>query len=321
MSEKPSLFDYNDRAGELNMRLPDRILRTPFLLGFKKETPQYAASAFVVAVPGAHGNSHLYVVTAKHLADRMDCCPIIMGFSYRDGSKALLEEDSVHWYAHPTEASAVDVAVAPFAPAQRDLLDLEPVPEHLFASGERMRKASIGVGDEIAAISVFTRFSYEDRHLPIVRTGHLAMLPTLRIPVANFDPMEAYVAEIEGLSGSPVWVRPTDYFNAAQKDGREENPSDPSNRDTEVIFLGLLHGRWAVSKSAMEGQSAQYTEKMVSGMSIVVPAHKILEVINQPELAAMRTKNDEKIAKKSSSAGSYVEAEASFLSPGRVQRI
>jgi len=53
----------------------------------------------------------------------------------------------------------------------------------------------------------------------------------------------------------------------------------------------------------MEGLSAQYTEEMVSGMSIIVPAHKILEVINQPELEAMRTK-DEMIAKKSSSAGS-----------------
>ena len=286
------------------MRLPDRILRTAFLLGFKKETPQYAGSAFVVAVPGAHGNSHLYVVTAKHLAERMACCPIIMGFSYRDGSKALLEADNVHWYAHPTEASAVDAAVTPFAPAQWDLLDLEPVPEHLFTSSERMRKASIGVGDEISAIGVFTRFSYEDRHLPIVRTGNLAMLPTLRIPVKNFEPMEAYVAEIEGLSGSPIWVRPTSYFNASQKDGDREKPSVPFNDDRDMIFLGLLRGRWEVPEGAMQGQTAQYTKNMTSGMSIIVPAHKILEVINQPELAAMRKKNDGKIAKKSSPAGS-----------------
>jgi len=165
-----------------------------------------------------------------------------------------------------------------------------------------MRNASIGVGDEITAIGVFTRFSYEDRHLPIIRTGNLAMLPTLRIPVQNFEPMEGYIAEIEGLSGSPVWVRPTDYFNAAQKDGGGERPSVPFNGDIDVVLLGLLHGRWAISKEAMEGQSAQYTEKMISGMSIIVPAHKILEVINQPELAAMRAKKDEKIAKKSSSA-------------------
>ena len=60
---------------ELDMRLPNRILHTACLLGFKKETPHYAGSGFVVAVPGAHGNSHLYLVTAKHLAERMECHP------------------------------------------------------------------------------------------------------------------------------------------------------------------------------------------------------------------------------------------------------
>jgi hypothetical protein len=278
------------------MRLPNGILNTAFLLGFKKEMPQYAGTGFVVAVPGAHGNSHLYVVTAKHVAEKTECCPIIMGFSYRDGSKALLEADNVHWYFHPTEASAVDAAVTPFAPTQWDLLDLEPVPEHLFASSERMRKASIGVGDEITGIGVFTRFSYEDRHLPIIRTGNLAMLPTVHIPVKDFEPMEAYIAEIEGSSGSPIWVRPNAYFNAAQKGGGVEKPSVPFSGDTEMTFLGLLHGRWEVSKRAMEGHNAQYTENMVSGMSIIVPAHKILEVINQAELATMRKRDDEKIS-------------------------
>jgi hypothetical protein len=295
---------YDGGAGELDMRLPERTLHTAFLLGFKKETPQYAGSAFLVAVPAAHGNSHLYVVTAKHLAERMECCPIIMGLSYKDGSKALLEADNVHWYAHPTEARAVDVAVTPFAPTERDRLDLEPIPEHVFTSGENVPKASVGVGDEIAAIGMFTRFSYEDRHLPFVRTGHLAMLPTLRIPVKNFERMDAYVAEIEGLSGSPIWARTTNSFNAAQKDRSEEKPSVPFNGDTHVIFLGLLHGRWRVPEETREGQSAPYTQNVISGMSLIVPARKILEVINQPELAAMRKKEDEKIARKSSSAGS-----------------
>ena len=286
------------------MRLPDRILQTACLLGYKKETPQYAGSGFVVAAPGAHSNSHLYVVTAKHLADRMECCPIIMGFSHRDGSKALVEADDVHWYAHPTEAGAVDVAVTPFVPAQRDLLDLEPIPEHLFSSNDSIRRASIGAGDEITAVGMFTRFSHEDRHMPIVRTGNLAMLPTMRIPVKNFEPMEAYVAEIEGLSGSPIWMRPTSSFNAGQKHGGKEKQSAPLNADTDMIFLGLLHGRWEIAERAMQGLSAQYTKNMTSGMSIIVPAHKILEVINQPELAAMREAKDEKPAKKSSSAGS-----------------
>jgi hypothetical protein len=101
-------------------------------------------------------------------------------------------------------------------------------------------------------------------------------MPTIPIPVKNFDPMEAYVAEIEGLSGSPIWVRST---NAAQKVGLGDDASVPSSDDTYVFFLGLLHGRWEVPNDAMEGQSTQHTQNMTSGMSIIVPAHKILEVI------------------------------------------
>lgn len=262
------------------MRLPERLLHTAFLLGFKKETPQYSGSGFVAQVPGARGKSHFYIVTAKHLAERMECCPIIMGFSYKDGSKALLEADDVHWYVHPTESGAVDAAITPFAPSQWNLLGIEPVPTDLFASSEKVRGGSIGVGDEITAITEFTRFTFgEDRHMPIIRTGHLAMLPALPLPVKSFDPMEAYVGEIEGLSGSPVWTRPT-------ASSGEPNP----------ILLGLLHGQWEIAAGAVRGLSAQYTSKITSGMSLIVPAHKILEVINQPELVALREKGDGKKA-------------------------
>jgi hypothetical protein len=270
------------------MRLPDRILNTACLLGFKKETPQYAGSGFVVDVPGTHGNSHLYLVTAQRIAERLECCPIVMGFSYKDGTKALLEADTVHWYAHPTDAGAVDAAVTPFGPFQSDLLDLEPIPQHLFALPEEMCDSRIAVGEEIAAIGVFTRFSYHDRHLPIIRTGNLAMLPTLKIPVKNFEPMEAWVGEIEGLSGSPVWMRrPADM---QIKPGYENGKKQSLSGDSEMLFLGLLHGPWEIPEREMEGQSAHYTECMATGMSVIVPAHKILEVIHQPELEAMRKK-------------------------------
>lgn len=152
----------------------------------------------MVAVPGAQGNSHLILVTAKHFADRMERCPMLVGFDYKDGAKAILEADNIHWYAHPIEANAVDAAVTPFAPEQWDLLDVEPFPEHPFASGERTDRASVAVGDEITAIGVFTRFSWEDRHLPIVRTGNLAMLPSLRIPAKNLGPWKPTSPKLKG---------------------------------------------------------------------------------------------------------------------------
>lgn len=282
------------------MRLPGKILRTACLLGFKKETPHYAGSGLVVAVPGARGDSHFYLVTSKSVAERMDCCPILIGLNYKDGRKAILEADTLPWYFHPTETIAVDAAVTPFAATNWDLLDIEPVPERLFASGEMTRNGSIAVGDEITAVSAFTRFSWEDdRHFPIVRTGHLSMIPTLRLPVRHSEPMDAYVAEIAGLSGSPIWTQPTAGLYTAQKEDGQTNPSPQLDDGANVIFLGLLHGTWEVPDGAMKGQTAPYTKNMTSGMSIIVPAHKILEVINQPELASLRKKNDEQTPMKS----------------------
>ncbi len=155
-------------------------------------------------------------------------------------------------------------------------MDAEPVAEHQLTSSARAHRLSIGVGDEVSAVGLFTRFAYEDRHVPFVRSGKLAMLPTLSIPVRNFEPMEAYVSEMGGLRGSPVWVR--------EKDERASS--------ADARFLGMMHGPWELSDGAMQGLSAQYTYDVTSGMSIIVPAPKILEVINQPDLAALRKKSE-----------------------------
>lgn len=51
----------------------------------------------------------------------------------------------------------------------------------------------------------------------------------------------------------------------------------------------MMHGRWEVPDGAMEGLSVPYThDVIISAMSIIVPAYKILEVIYQPDLIDLR---------------------------------
>ena len=276
------------------MRLPDRILNTACFFAYKEEKPRYGGTGFVAAVRGIHGNAYLYLVTAKHVAEKLEACPFIVGFNHKDGSKAEIDADEVKWYYHPTEPNAVDAAVTPFAPTQYNLLDLELVPEEFFTTPEVIRKACIGIGDEITTVGLFTRFSGKDRNFPIARTGNLAMLPTERIPVKKFDPMEAYLAEgrsIGGLSGSPAWVRQTAYMTLTQG---KTNPI-PFCGGSDIYFLGLLHGHWDVPEDVMSRAGVEYAEAVNMGISIIVPAHKILEIIYQSELVAMRKKNDDGI--------------------------
>jgi hypothetical protein len=101
--------------------------------------------------------------------------------------------------------------------------------------------------------------------------------------------MDAYLIELRsigGLSGSPVFVR--------QMIGMEFGPLLIGT----FFLLGLVHGHWNLPSGEMDEEidrqdSANRSINM--GIGIVVPAKKILEVLNQPGLLEMRRQTDEKI--------------------------
>jgi hypothetical protein len=116
--------------------------------------------------------------------------------------------------------------------------------------------------------------------------------------------MEAYLAEsrsIGGLSGSPVFVRNT-------VKSPVQGPKGVSNIYAlgDGHLLGLMHGHWDLPVSF---SSLEQAEAVNMGVSIVVPAKKILEVLHHPELVAMRKEHYEK--EKSAST----TADTSFAKP------
>jgi hypothetical protein len=122
------------------------------------------------------------------------------------------------------------------------------------------------------------------------------MLPSEPVPVAAFDPMDVYLAEgrsIGGLSGSPVYVRQTLNMEVKNTNGDRV----PFAGIGQIYFLGLMHGHWRVPVQAMAVHGVEVAEAVNMGVSIVVPAHKIVEILNQPELVALRKEYDDKLAK------------------------
>lgn len=281
------------------MRLPDQVLNTVCFIAKSKAKDTYRATGFIVSAAGAHGNAHLYLVTAKHVATSVATEPFIIGFNTTQGTKGRFEVnyDPVfphRWWDHPTEPNAVDVAVFPFAPSEYHLLDVEWIHyPNMFATPEIIASQGIGIGDEIAVIGLFTGFSGEKRHFPIARIGNLAMIPGERIPLEGFEPMEAYLAEgrsIGGLSGSPVFVRQTVNTSIPNLKGEKI----PFAATGQIYFLGLVHGHWDLPKTF---EKIPQSEAVNMGISIIVPAQKIWEVLNHPELAEQRRLNDEAVAK------------------------
>lgn len=107
-----------------------------------KAKATYRATGFVVSVAGAHGNAHLYLVTAKHVANSVASEPFIIGFNTTQGTKGRFEVNydpafPHRWGDHPTEPNAVDVAVFPFAPSEYHLLEVEWIHyPNMFATPE-----------------------------------------------------------------------------------------------------------------------------------------------------------------------------------------
>lgn len=282
---------------DANMRIPDQLIKCVGFVAHDREPVQYGGTAFIVGVRGEDGEGgFLHLVTAKHVAEAIEPGPYLIGMNGKDGRKILLKSGDTNpqqWWYHPTERDSVDVAVTPFATAIMDEYDVEWIPEDSFATEQRIAQHSIGLGDEIIIVGLFTRFIGSSRLVPLVRTGNVAMMPD-RIPVRGFGNMEAYLVEarsIGGLSGSPVFVRSTVNTPVAS----------PALGKTLMSglgpghLLGLMHGHWEVP---LNFSSTEQAEAVNMGVAIVVPAKKILEVLYHPELVQMRKELEQKELKK-----------------------
>jgi len=196
----------------------------------------------------------------------------------------------IRWFNHPTDDS-VDVAVIPFASGIIGQYDIQDIPISMFATDDKIVEYDIGVGDEVFIVGLFTRFMGHSLISPIVRTGNIAMMPKEKISNGT-EEIDAYLAEgrsIGGLSGSPAFCRSTLNIPLQSSDGSQARLSGLG----PIHFLGLVHGHWYVPITSTEPKESQVTnlernESVNLGISVIIPAKKILEVIYNPELVRIR---------------------------------
>jgi hypothetical protein len=261
------------------VRIPDRLLKCVGFVSRDQENLDYRASAFVVSVPHDEHSGCLHLVTAKHVAVSLQKGEASIAFNGKDGLPLWMNNgDRVPWFFHPDET--VDVAILPMASLRLREYDYQDISIDLFLTSTRSEEYEIGCGDDVFAIGLFAPFTGTLRFTPIVRTGVIAMMPEGRIRHPEFGSMEAYLTEsrsLGGLSGSPVFVRDTVSVQGVNKEGKPRPFSAPAG----FHLLGLLSGHWDAPAAEMGGS-------LNMGISLVVPATKILEALFAPELTALR---------------------------------
>jgi hypothetical protein len=215
------------------------------------------------------------------------------------GVTPILQIVGEKWWTHPSDQS-VDVAVV--QAARQDDADFNPLNLESFATPETIGLYNIGIGDEVFFPGLFTPAPGIDETRPIVRHGNIAMMPTQQIQT-KFGYASVYLVEarsIGGLSGSPVFARPTINMHMQAKTGERVVVHGLA---PDMILLGLMQGHWDVQESNINNPDITHDRRGVNlGIGVVVQASKILEVINQPMLKNYR--NDlEKAALKSKIPG------------------
>lgn len=295
------------------MRIPDVLLKSVGFIGQVSHRVgsevfgDLQATGFFVAIACRRVAGHfVYFVTAKHVAEDLKDKEAYFLVNKKGGGlvKLLPPEDS-QWSLHPSDDTADVAALSVEIDPRADIIG---IPENEFVSAEDFEKdnqgleGKFGIGDETVTIGLFTEAPGTTRIFPIVRHGNVAMLPTEQIQT-DLGYADVYLIEarsIGGMSGSPVWIRPSLLMLADTSD----NETIPTGIVGPGKLLGLMHGHWAIKESDMNNPTIVHDRQrgVNMGIAIVVPASKILETVNQPGLVELR-KEVEEIASKRSVPG------------------
>jgi hypothetical protein len=225
-----------------------------------------------------------YLVTARHVAEAL-AGPFVIGINDAKGKAHIVDVDQANWIYH--DDPGVDVAVSSVGlPNEAWVV----YPSDRFAN-ENSLFSLFGIEDLVYIVGLYRLFPGQSKISPIVHTGHLAMAPDDEIPIFNrttktVSRTRGYLVEaqtLEGLSGSPVFVRYTNSTSMVTGYGRV------SAYTHDVFLLGIWIGAWdAIAGSVLTEQVRRSDARVPVGMGIVVPAGRIRETLNSPDLERER---------------------------------
>lgn len=251
--------------------------------------PQAIGTAFFIAVPSKSNKDAMYVylVTAKHVLAAQPNGPFRPKVSLRlDKLKGgtqifdlpLIKDGSQkNVFVHPDPT--VDLVVIPVV-VPIDVVDLKVLPLDWVPSQEEFKTLGIAEGSDVFFTGLFTAHVGEQRNYPIVRFGHIAMLPDEKV---RWDGalMDLYLIESSsygGNSGSPVFL----YL------GADRTPGSLVVGPPILRLAGVMMGAFSIGVPVQ----VQTAESMLSysnmGIAAVVPSYHLREIILSDELAKLR---------------------------------
>lgn len=269
---------------------------------------EFGGSGVIVGVPLKTQPKLLvrYAITNWHVACRSGASVIRLNLP--EGKVHIVEKDPSEWIFIPGKQDlAATILILP--------PEIQPfsVPTRMFIGSDNNSDAH--VGDDIFMVGRFIDFDGHETNRPATRFGAISMMDAPIKQPTGFCGRSVIVDmhSRTGFSGSPVYVyRPGNatVITGANfsRTGMKLDGPIPSHRkwgignNVQVRLLGLLWGQFpelweinAVDKSPRQ-EASLITEgafvRGFSGMSCVIPAEQILELLDHKDLKSIRDNFD-----------------------------
>jgi hypothetical protein len=280
------------------MRIPDNLLDLPVFLCVDDpgEGLKPMGTAFFLGLRGKPPSG--YLVTARHCVEKARSYGQLYARLNKVGGGIATIKLENPWFFGDNDADDVAVASFPLVEAYAAGFDGWPMEIPVWClTEEKTKKEEVGVGDEVIAVGLFTHRDGKHQNRPIVRSGIIAAMPDEPLDGSRGE-YDAYLVEIRsigGLSGSPVFlmlppgrVRP----NKGSGWGFEMHRR-------EFFLMGLVRGHWDKNTPEYADMIGDDVPQLNTGVAIVTPIHKAVEVImNKEELVKERKQREREAAER-----------------------
>jgi hypothetical protein len=171
----------------------------------------------------------------------------------------------------------VDLAIINIS-LNQETLDFFTIQPSIFATKILIKDKKLDESNEVVFAGLFAPFTGNLRNYPIVRHGKLAMMSEERIPWEPGVTEDLFLADVMsfgGNSGSPVFIR--------------TGGDNQVIGNYEYFLLGVMQGFYSTdSKVSVQTAELNGVAKENTGVAAVVPADKIVEILESPRAASRR---------------------------------
>lgn len=226
----------------------------------------------------------------------------VMRLNKLDGSTEIIPFSKKDWVSFKKDERD-DIAISPRINCNNKIHKVSYVHTSLFATNDKLNEFDMGIGDNVFMIGRFMDHDGGVINLPSSRFGNISVMPTKIPQETGYEEGKSYIIDLHsrpGFSGSPVFVYRTSGGNLEESDIKTGKPIPIL--DNFFFLLGIHWGQFPEKWKTDVGPFTGITTGM-SGMTLVIPAQRILDLLLTPTLRKKRKEGDIEMEKQFSKSG------------------